>query len=59
MIRIPRSAVFRPNGWPLLKTEDEYTISNQIPKGSVAQVIPASRIPALTVDENGRLAPAP
>lgn len=58
LIRIPRNAVIRPEGWPLLKLEDEYTIFNQIPKGSIIQIIPASRIPALTVDGNGLLAPA-
>jgi hypothetical protein len=59
VIRMPRNLVIRPDPWQLLKAEDERVIFNQIPPGSIVQVISADEIPPLMVNERGLLVPAP
>jgi hypothetical protein len=58
VIRVPRNLVVRPIPWPHLVAEDEHVIFNQIPAGSVVQVIPADEVPPLLVNGDGLLVPA-
>jgi hypothetical protein len=53
IIRVPKSVVVRPEPWQGLEAEDEFTIFNQIPAGSVVRVVPANRLPALRVNGAG------
>lgn len=57
IIRIPKSAAIAPRGWQGLALENEYVILNQVPEGSIVQVIPASRVAPLLVNENALLVP--
>ncbi len=57
IIRIPKHAAIPPRGWQGLHLENEYVILNQVPAGSIVQVIPASRVAPLTVNENALLVP--
>jgi hypothetical protein len=55
ILRMPKSQVIRPIPWQNLKAEDEWTIFNSVPAGSVVKVFPASRIAPLVVDGRGLL----
>lgn len=57
VIRIPRNAAILPQGWQGLQLENEYVILNRVPSDSVVQMIPASRVAPLTVDDMGLLVP--
>lgn len=57
VIRIPKSLVVRPTPWPVLRQEDEFTLFNQVPPGTIVKVIPGRQIPSLRVDDDGLLAP--
>ncbi len=54
LIRLPRSAAIQVPQWGLA-VENEYVILNQVGRDAVIEAIPASRIPALTVNETGQL----
>ncbi len=55
IIRIPKSAAIAPLGWSGLQLENELIILNQVPKGSIVQMIPGKTVAPLMVDENGLL----
>ena len=55
VLRIPKSLVVRPIPWEGLEQEDEWTIFNRVPPGSIVKVIPANQIPSLRVDDRGLL----
>jgi hypothetical protein len=57
VIRIPRNAAISPRGWQGLAVESEHVILNQVPRGSIVQAIPASRVAPLSVNESGLLVP--
>ncbi len=57
IIRIPKGAAIKVPPWGLA-AEHEWIILNQIPKEFIIDVIPAARVPALTVNEAGLLIPA-
>lgn len=57
VIRVPRDIAVSPLGWQGLKSENEIVIFNQLPAGSIIQVISGSHLPSLTLDEFGRLTP--
>jgi hypothetical protein len=57
IIRIPENAAIKVPQWGLA-VENEWVILNQGPEGSVVGYMPPSKIPALEVNEAGRLIPA-
>ena len=57
VIRVPRGLAIEPQGWQGLHLEDEFIILNQVPPGGIVNMIPASRIAPLVVDEFGLLTP--
>lgn len=54
IIRVPKGAAIKVPPWGLA-VEKEWVILNQIPKQYIVDVIPANRLPALKVDDLGRL----
>lgn len=54
IIRIPKNAAIKVPQWGLA-VENEWVILNQVPKGSIVGHMPPSKIPALEVNEAGRL----
>lgn len=57
VIRVPSNLAIKPITWQGLALENEHIILNQVPPGAIVQVIPASRVAPLMVDENGLLVP--
>ena len=54
IIRAPKSAAIKVPRWGLA-VENEWVMLNQIPKKYIVDVVPASKLPALKVDDNGML----
>jgi hypothetical protein len=57
VIRLPQAATVRVPNWGLA-VENEWVVFNELPQGSVVRMMSARRIPALTVDDVGRIIPA-
>ncbi len=55
VLRAPKSIVFKPKPWEGLEAEDEWTIFNQVPAGTIVRVVPANTLPALGVNDSGLL----
>ena len=54
VIRLPQDAAIRVPQWGL-SLENEWVVLNQLPEGSVVNVLRPSSIPGLTLDEAGRM----
>lgn len=54
VIRLPRTAAIRVPRWGLA-VENEWVVLNEIPQESIVQIVPARRLPALEVNDAGRL----
>lgn len=57
VVRMPKAFAIPAQGWQGLALEGEHVILNRIPPGSIVEVIPASRVAPLLVDESGLLIP--
>ncbi len=57
ILRVPKSLVVKPVPWQNLVQEEERTIFNAVPPGSVVRMVPARRVAPLVVDDRGLLAP--
>jgi hypothetical protein len=60
IIRVPKNVPLKLNRvfGPGYEAEDEFVFLNDVPPGSIVQVIPANRIPAIMVDDaTGLLVP--
>jgi hypothetical protein len=56
VVRLPKTAVLKVPEWGL-SVENEWVVLNQIPEGSVVNMIPANQLPALEVTPSGKLGP--
>ena len=56
VIRLPASAAIKVPKWGL-SVENEWVVLHHIPDEAIISVVPASRIPPLTADLNGKLVP--
>jgi len=59
IIRAPKGSAIKPaRVWPGYEAEDEYIFLNEVPAGSIVQMIPANQVPALMIDDaTGLLVP--
>jgi hypothetical protein len=54
IIRLPAGSAIKVPPWGLA-VENEWVVLNKIPEGSIVDVVPATSLPALEVDDAGRL----
>jgi len=54
LLRMPRGGALRVPPWGLA-VENEWVVLNRVPQESILEMIPASRVPALTVSPSGKL----
>jgi hypothetical protein len=54
VLRVPKGSAIKVPQWGL-SAENEWVILNELPKGSIIGTISPAKVPALTVDELGRL----